>query len=61
MLNLDKLQMMPCKLLSEQERRKLAIAEAVISNPGVLILDEPFKGLDKESSAQIAKMLRSFT
>lgn len=60
-LNMEGKSELPCRLLSLEDRRKLALTEAVISNPGVLILDDPFRDLQRESAAQVAKLLKSFT
>ncbi len=38
-------------------RRRVAIARAVIAKPDILILDEPFKGLDEEMRAAAAKFV----
>lgn len=38
-------------------RQKLAIAQAVMENPKLLILDEPFNGLDQESITSIRALL----
>lgn len=37
-------------------KQKLRIAQALMENPRVLILDEPFNGLDKESVAYFRKV-----
>lgn len=39
-------------------RRKIALAGAVIHHPAVLILDEPFSGLDPRSSRSVRDYLR---
>lgn len=38
--------------------QRLGIAQAIMENPQVLILDEPFNGLDKEGVADIHKLLK---
>lgn len=38
-------------------KQKLAIAQAIMENPDVLILDEPTNGLDKKSAKQIREVL----
>lgn len=38
-------------------RQRLGIAQAIMENPGLLILDEPFNGLDKHGVEEIRKIL----
>lgn len=39
-------------------RQRLGIAQAIMEDPGVLILDEPFNGLDKTGVAQMRALLK---
>ena len=38
-------------------RQRLGIAQAIMENPSILILDEPFNGLDKQSAADMRKLV----
>lgn len=42
-------------------KRKLQIIAALLHSPRLLILDEPFRGLDPESSAILKSLLRLYT
>ena len=44
--------------LSGGERRKLEIARALVQNPSVLMLDEPFAGVDPLAVADIQQVIR---
>jgi len=45
------------RMLSSGETRKLLIVRALLENPALLILDEPFEGLDPDSSQLLAEFL----
>ncbi len=47
------------KYLSTGETRKTLLCQALMSEPELLILDEPFDGLDVQSRAQLASLLAS--
>ena len=38
-------------------RQRFAIAQAIMENPGILILDEPMNGLDKNGVEEIRRLL----
>ena len=40
-------------------RQRLGIAQAIMEDPGVLILDEPFNGLDKAGVGQMRELLKA--
>jgi len=48
------------KKLSNGMKQKLKIATAILSMPKYLILDEPFNGLDPESTKWLRKFLESY-
>ena len=41
-------------------KQKLGIAQAIMENPRILILDEPFNGLDRRSTDLIRNIIRNF-
>ncbi|MEF9880686.1 MAG: ATP-binding cassette domain-containing protein [Clostridia bacterium] len=40
-------------------KQRLAIAQAIMENPSILVLDEPFNGLDKQGVADIHTLLQA--
>lgn len=46
-----------CHYLSGGERRKVALAGALVLEPELLVLDEPFQGLDPASRADLVGLL----
>ncbi len=46
-----------CHYLSGGEKRKVALAGALVMRPELLLLDEPFEGLDTRSRADLVEIL----
>jgi len=57
LLGLETLLAKAVKVLSAGEMRKLLIGRALLKQPRLLILDEPFNGLDAASQRQLRKIL----
>lgn len=49
----------PVSSLSQGMRQRLALAQAIMTEPELLILDEPTTGLDVEATQEILKLLRT--
>ncbi|MCP5492537.1 MAG: LPS export ABC transporter ATP-binding protein [Chlamydiales bacterium] len=47
--------------LSGGERRRLEITRALVTNPSLLLLDEPFANIDPKTIADVQKMIRHLT
>lgn len=47
----------PVRKYSMGMRQRLGIAQAIMDNPSLLVLDEPFNGLDKKGVEEIRKLL----
>jgi len=46
-----------CHLLSGGEKRKVALAGALVLSPELLVMDEPFEGLDPASKSDLSALL----
>jgi energy-coupling factor transport system ATP-binding protein len=45
--------------LSSGERERLALAAVLVTEPQLLVLDEPTRGIDPERKAELAALLRA--
>lgn len=57
-VGLDSAMKKPVSKYSLGMRQKLGIAQAIMEDPDILILDEPFNGLDKTSVAAMRELLK---
>lgn len=58
-LGLDPNDRKPIGKYSLGMRQRLGIAQAIMEDPGILILDEPFNGLDASANADIHQLLKN--
>lgn len=59
-LDLESVINQKCDTLSKGYKRRAAIAGALLSEPGLLILDEPTEGLDPKQKQQLRDFLRAY-
>ena len=56
---LEKVRKSEARVLSGGERRKLEIARSLVTNPSLILLDEPFSGVDPIAVEDLQKEIRS--
>ena len=61
MTNLTKVMEQPIETLSKGFKRRVGLAQALIHDPAVLILDEPTDGLDPNQKAMVQDLLSSLS
>ena len=57
LLNIGHIRKKICHYLSGGEKRKVALAGAIVLKPDLLVLDEPFEGLDPKSRRELSVLL----
>lgn len=57
MLEVDRLLERPIRFLSTGEIRRILIARAIVRSRGLLLLDEPFEGLDRQGRGRLGKSI----
>ncbi len=50
----------PVRALSHGMRKKASLARALLADPDLLLLDEPFSGLDRESIERVRALMRQW-
>ena len=60
-LQLEEVKDVPIETLSKGFKRRVGIAQALIHNPKLLILDEPTDGLDPLQKFEVRKLIKKFS
>jgi ABC-2 type transport system ATP-binding protein len=60
-LSLDSVRRLAIGKLSRGYRQRVAIAQALLNNPALLILDEPTNGLDPRQIIEVRELIRSLS
>ncbi len=60
-LRIVEVERLPLRALSFGQKRRVAIATALIGSPPLLVLDEPTVGLDAEAVPSLVRLLRAHT
>jgi len=59
-LGITHLELKPAKTLSGGEQQKVALARAIVTNPDVLLMDEPFSYLDHCSEQLLERFIKHY-
>jgi len=60
-LQLDEVRMQTIETLSKGFKRRVGLAQAILPDPPVLILDEPTDGLDPNQKQQVRRLIREMS